>query len=153
MLKKPVLGLTIFTAIVAVPLFAWLLYITLCLPGFVDFWLRKDLYADIVSTVKDFPLEASQSTLFQINKALEPSSIKPVQAPQLGVPRINAERNQHGEYIIQLITADNGHAGFHGYVFSERPLEVGIKPELPNQEGHQYKRINENWFSFSNYER
>lgn len=131
-------------------------YLSMHKPGQIDFFFRGARYDEIVKAIKSFPLPNGATQSFRVDKDFSPSSL--TQSPhETGAYRssrghVNVERNQKGDYFIELITVDNGHYGFAGYIFCDQPLADNELPPQPTREpGHIYKKLNNHWSAFYNY--
>ncbi len=126
-------------------------------PGRIDFFFRGARYNEIVKAIKTLPLPEGTAQSFQIDQDLHPSSIKPwvddVGSNRSSRSSINVERTRQGGYLIELITVNDGHYGFGGYVFWDMALANDELPPQPKREpGHIFKKLNRHWFAFHNHE-
>lgn len=124
--------------------------------GCIDFFFRKSRYEEIVKAVKALPLAPGETRLFQLDGKLNPVSLTPEEKAAGNrrlIGQLRAERASTGDYVIELITTDGGHAGFSGYTFWDKALKRNEAPPQPSHEpGHIYRRLNDHWCAFSNNE-
>src|SRR5690348_11974273 len=74
-------------------------------PGFLDFWCHRGDYQKIVAVIKSRPLPPAGMTAHETLSGIEVYS-----------------ENVQNSYVITPVTANWGHLGKAGYVYSENPL-------------------------------
>ena len=83
------------------------------IPGRLDFLLCHSLYEEVVQQVKLHPPTSEATKVLTID----------------GIPAYYV-RDAANHYTITLKTADWGHAGMAGYVYSDLPLKVDLLGEV-----------------------
>jgi hypothetical protein len=75
-------------------------------PGRIDFFRHVHRYDEIVQAMKSRPPPAGEASIDHLS---------------FGAIEAYSRRDAAGQYTITLVTADWGHAGKAGYLFSDQP--------------------------------
>jgi hypothetical protein len=131
-----------FVVVIAVALFFAVRYFFRS-PSAADFRLHQAQYEALVAKIKRLDIPPEESGLCWTNAALEPDSLSRTRIYKDSmVGKISVERTDSGQYLISIITRDDGHFGTFGYVYSEVTGGAPSTSELPSVD----RQIRRHWW-------
>lgn len=106
---------------------------------------RQDRLATIVDRIKVETTDIGTHRLFQVDQALNPSSLKPLdrQSDQHAICKLSAFQREKGDYLIEFVLDDRGHFGLTGLLYSDSKVEYSSLPgsSITREDAYYLHRI------------